>query len=99
MNFNTWWNQNNDIDWKQTKDPQESARRIAEKAFHKATVLERHRCIQAVQSVQEDGDIDQSAFEYATQDKEHFGASVKAMIQMTKDAAVKAIKSFSVVKH
>lgn len=99
MNFNEFWNKEADLNWEASKDPKETARRIAEKAFHKATQQERNRCINAVSMVQEDGDIPEHTYAQATESHETFCGAVVAMIQLTKEAAIAAIKTHHKTKH
>jgi len=93
MNFDQYWSSRPAINLDR-RDVREAIRTEAAKAFHFAQRQERERCLGAVESVTgASGPAPDHAYQFMTASREQFDSGVNAIVELTKQSALDAIKN------
>lgn len=93
LNFNQYWATQPAMNLDKC-DIRERIRTEAAKAFHFAQRQERERCIAAVESVAGATEAaPDHAYAYMTENRDQFDSGVNAIVELTKQSAVDAIRN------
>lgn len=93
MNFDQYFNKQPAINIDK-RDIKEIIRTEAAKAFHFAQRQERERCIAAVESVIGANEpAPDHAYEFMIENRKQFNSGINAVVELTKQSAVDAIKN------
>lgn len=93
VNFDTYWSQQPAINLDK-HDIKELLRTQAAKAFHFAQRQERERCVAAVESIEGANEpAPDHAYDYMIENREQFDSGVNAIVDLTKQSAVDAIRN------